>query len=72
MQLFCRKLNEATQMLGTVDYVRVVTLKKTCKYEEYGLFEYLLFFCCVGVDFNSDVIFLVPLPFENVYYCNYF
>ena len=60
--LYCRiacshcmvELHEAAQMFVKVDYVREMTVKKSCKYGEYGSFEYLflLFFgfvffpCC--------------------------
>ena len=30
------KLNEATEMFMMVDYVREMTVKKTCSYGEYG------------------------------------
>ena len=36
-------------MFVMVDYVREMTVKKSCKYGEYGLFEQLLFlFLSVG------------------------
>ena len=42
------KLPEATQKLAMVDHVRKMTVNKSCKYGEYGLFDHLLllfFFC---------------------------
>ena len=32
-------------MFIMVDYVREMTVKKSCKHDEYGLFEHLLFLC---------------------------
>ena len=46
------KLCEATQMLVMVDYVRKMTVKKSCKYGEYGSFEHSLFlfsFICKSI-----------------------
>ena len=37
------KLHESTQMFLLVDYVWEMTVKKACKYGEYGLLEHLLF-----------------------------
>ena len=37
------KLHETTQMFRMVDYVREMTVKKSCKYGEYGSFEHLIF-----------------------------
>ena len=37
------KLHEATQMFVMLDYVRVMTVKKSCKCGKYGSFEHLLF-----------------------------
>ena len=37
------KFHEATQMFVTVDYLREMTVKKSCKYGEYGSFEHLHF-----------------------------
>ena len=37
------KLHEATQMFLMVEYVKKMTVKKSCKYGENGLFEHLLF-----------------------------
>ena len=34
---------EAAQMFVMVEYVKNMTMKKFCKYGEYGLFEHLLF-----------------------------
>ena len=42
------KLHETAQMFVIVDYVRKKTVKKSCKYGEYGSFEYLLFLFCLG------------------------
>ena len=41
------KLHEAAQLFMMVDYVRKMTVKKSCKYGEYGLFERLLFSFCM-------------------------
>ena len=38
------KLHGATELFMMVDHVRKMTVKKSCKYGEYGLFEYFLFF----------------------------
>ena len=40
------KLHEATQMFMMVDYVSKMSVKKSCKYGEYGSFEHLLFLWC--------------------------
>ena len=37
------KLHEAAQMFMIVDYVREMTVKKSCKYKEYGSLGHLLF-----------------------------
>ena len=37
------KMHKATQMFVMVDYVRKMTVKTSCNYGEYGLFEHLLF-----------------------------
>ena len=42
------KLHEATGMFVMVDYVREVTVKKSCKCGEYGSFEHLLFMFSVS------------------------
>ena len=45
------KLHEATQMFRMVDYVREMTVKKSCKYSEYGSFGHLFFlFLCAVFD----------------------
>ena len=41
------KLPKATQMFVMVDYVREITVKKSCKNGEYGSFEHLLLFCAM-------------------------
>ena len=38
------KLSEAIEMFVMVYYVREMTMKKSCKYGDYGSFEQLLFF----------------------------
>ena len=38
------KLPEATQISMMVDHVKEMTVKESCEYSEYGLFEHLLFF----------------------------
>ena len=43
------KLREATHMFMLVDYVREMTVEKSCKYCEYGSFEHLFFLFCVCV-----------------------
>ena len=43
------KLHEATPMFMMVDYVRYMTVKKSCKYGECGLFEHLPFLLVVFV-----------------------
>ena len=49
VQSFCLivKLHETTQMFVMVDSVREITVKKSCKYGEYGSFKHLLFLCVV-------------------------
>ena len=37
------KLHDVTQMVVIIAYVREMTVKKSCKYGEYGSFEHLLF-----------------------------
>ena len=41
---FAVKLHATTQMFVMVDYVREMTVKKSCKCGKCGLFEHLLFF----------------------------
>ena len=50
------KLHEATKMFVMVDYVREMTVKKSCKYGEYGSFEHLLilFTSCKCIFGNSE------------------
>ena len=36
-------------MFLMVDYVKKMTVKKFCKYGEYGSFEHLLFLLCVSL-----------------------
>ena len=40
------KLYEATQMFLMVNYVRQITVKKSCRYGEYRLFQHPLFLLC--------------------------
>ena len=44
IQPCCCKVVETTQRVMIVDCVREMTVKKFCKYGEYGSFEHLLFF----------------------------
>ena len=48
-------------MFMIVDYVREMTVKKSCKYGEYGLFGYLLL-CFGGIFFF--LVFVVVVVFS--------
>ena len=64
---FVVKLCEAAQVFEMVDYVRKMTVKKSCRYDELGLFKHLLllllknvwvFLCVFGIDvFSEDILF---------------
>ena len=53
------KLYETTPMFLMVDYVRELTVKKSCKYGEYGSFEHFTLLV------SSTSVFI----FENVHVC---
>ena len=49
-------------MFMMVDYVREMTVKKSCKYSKFGSIEHLLFLCCnrccKTID-NNAILFIV-------------
>ena len=47
-------------MFVMVDYVRKITVKKSCKYCEYRLFEHLLFLCIRSFSFIVPFVALLP------------
>ena len=50
---------EEAQTFAVVDYVKEMTTKKSCKYVEYGTFEYLLFlFECHAKEVNPTSMIL--------------
>ena len=46
----------ACQMFVMVDYVRKMTVKKSCKYGEHGSFEHLLFLCVCLVFASVEIL----------------
>ena len=56
------KLHEATQMFLVVDYVRKMTVKKSCKCGEYGSFYHLLLVFFITI----IIIIIITLVVELV------
>ena len=48
-----------------VDYVREMTVKKSCKYGQYGSFVHLLFLFFSGCQCKCHICFVVGLPAEG-------
>ena len=59
------KLREATEMFVMVDYVREVTVKKTCKYGEYRLLEHLLLLLFVRLLLSEKQGFSAAIPYPK-------
>ena len=59
-------MHGATQIFVTVDYVKQINKKKSCKYSEYGSFEHLLFLFDFFLGGGGGLVFFVfffVLPF---------
>ena len=56
---FVVELHEATEMLVMVDYLRGMTVKKSCKYDKYGSFRQLLFLFIHMINMQNEVEFCI-------------